>query len=297
MSNWSNQHTICPDDEGRIYASDRCEKELLQSIIIYGDAIHSAKEVSGSQYDIERLGWKIDVKTKPRTVYCRDWYTTDTQCYQDEFDCDIYAFASFHEIDDHVEFMGWEWKDDYLAAADYVAAGELHDGRVQKMDGHKMQYKHLRDMQEFEQVMSGEFWLVKSKDQIEDRLNHFKKYLETEWNWENAIQWKVARFTGRRSLSQSNLFHMWCGEMADHFAERGADVDKERMKLMLKNKFLGTEDVLVGSTTIPGQVRHTSNLSPGEMCDFMDQVQNWALDNGVTLTCPADSEYMRLKGG
>ncbi len=142
-----------------------------------------------------------------------------------------------------------------------------------------------------------EFWLVKSKDQLEDRVRYFQKYLEREWNWEHPVQWKVSRYSGKRSLSQNNLYHMWCGEMAESFASRGADVDKERMSLMLKNKFLGTEDVVVSNTVIEGQVRHTSNLSPGEMCEFMDQVLAWALDCGVTLTCPADSEYMKLKGG
>jgi hypothetical protein len=33
------------------------------------------------------------------------------------------------------------------------------------------------------------------------------------------------------------------------------------------------------------------------MMFFMDQVQDWAMDHGVTLTCPAESEYMKLKGG
>jgi hypothetical protein len=33
------------------------------------------------------------------------------------------------------------------------------------------------------------------------------------------------------------------------------------------------------------------------MMEFMDGVLEWALDHGVRLTCPQDSEYMKLKGG
>lgn len=143
----------------------------------------------------------------------------------------------------------------------------------------------------------GEFWVVKDKDQLRQRLDYFADYLEGEWNWEHPVQWKVSKFSGKRSLEQNALWWMWCGEMARHFSERGADIDKKRMALMLKNKFLGTEDFHCNNTVIEGQVRRTRDLSPGEMSQFMDQVMAWALDCGVTLTCPADSEYMTLKRG
>lgn len=143
----------------------------------------------------------------------------------------------------------------------------------------------------------GEFWLVKNKEQLRARVEYFVQYLESEWDWQYPVQWKVSKYSGKRSKSQNALWWMWCEEMATHFSAGGADIDKERMALMLKNKFLGTEDIYCNNTVIEGQVRGTRKLSPGEMCEFMDQVMAWALDCGVTLTCPADSEYMRLKRG
>ena len=65
---------------------------------------------------------------------------------------------------------------------------------------------------------------------------------------------------------------------------------------MLKHKFLGTEDVEVGKTTIPAQVRATSTLDRGEMLYFMTQVEAWAIDLGVKLTKPQNSEYSKLGG-
>jgi hypothetical protein len=48
---------------------------------------------------------------------------------------------------------------------------------------------------------------------------------------------------------------------------------------------------------VPFVVPRNGQSLCGEMLFFMDQVQDWAMDHGVTLTCPADSEYMKLKGG
>jgi hypothetical protein len=63
----------------------------------------------------------------------------------------------------------------------------------------------------------------------------------------------------------------------------------------MKNEFLGTEDVVVGSTTIPNQLRSTKSLSKGEMHQFMEQVFHWGIDHGVTLTNPQDSEFQRAR--
>jgi len=142
-----------------------------------------------------------------------------------------------------------------------------------------------------------EFWLVKTKQDVDSRLEHFKRWLEREWDWENPVQWKVSRFIPKRSLSQNALFHLWCREMATHFAAKGAEVTEEKIKILLKYKFLGTESIQINKTVIEDQVKETSGLDRGEMMFFMDQVQDWAMDHGVTLTCPAESEYMKLKGG
>lgn len=142
-----------------------------------------------------------------------------------------------------------------------------------------------------------EFWLVKDKAQLRQRIEFFQKYLESEWNWEYPVEWKVKRYIPKRSLSQNALFHVWCREMSDHFKERGADITEERMKELIKYKILGTEDRKINNTVIPGQVRETSGLDRGEMMDFMDRVNEWAMDHGLFLSCPQDSEYMKLKGG
>jgi len=297
MKDFVNSLTITPDNPHRRSACERSEQSLIDRIRQFGDCKHVAAECIGQTYDIERLGLKIDVKAKVRSAPVKPHYMTDTNSYQDEFDCDIYAFANYNPDNDLVTFLGWYWKDEYLRDAVFVSKGEFHDNRLQKADGRKMQYRHLRTMREFDQIMSGQFWLIQNKNQVEERIEFFKKWLISEWNWDNAVQFEPKRYVDKRSLSQNALFHLWCKEMAESFSKRGGDVDREQMKELLKYKFLGTEDRVIGKTTIPNQLRSTSKLDKGEMFHFMEKIQAWGFDHGVNLTCPADSEFMKLKGG
>jgi hypothetical protein len=65
--------------------------------------------------------------------------------------------------------------------------------------------------------------------------------------------------------------------------------------MMMKQRFLGTYDIVIGKTVIEGQVKASSKLTKGEMVHFMDNVYHWAKDNGVLLIVPEDSEYQRMK--
>lgn len=144
--------------------------------------------------------------------------------------------------------------------------------------------------------MNGSFWLVRHKYQVQERLKTFQKFLEETWNWDQPIAWKVTVYRDPRSVSQNALLHMWCEEMANHFTERGTEVTKDSMKELMKYKFLGTEDVVINNTVIPGQLRKSSRLDRGEMQFFLAQIQEWGLDHGVKLTAPANSTYMDIMG-
>jgi hypothetical protein len=143
----------------------------------------------------------------------------------------------------------------------------------------------------------GQFWLIKDKSQITERLVFFERWLQTEWCGTYPIKWVASRYQPKRSLSQNALFHVWCREIAVHFSEQGADINEEKMKELLCYKFLGTEDRVIAGHTIEKQVRRTSDLEVGEMTDLLHQVIAWALDHGVPLSNPPDSEYARLSSG
>ena len=141
--------------------------------------------------------------------------------------------------------------------------------------------------------MNGVFWMIRNRKDIDNVLKFFKKSLE-EWDYSRPIAWKLEPYSSTRTISQNSLFHMWMGEMSNHFSTK-IPVTPEKMKLLMKNEFLGTEDVIVGKTVIEKQLRSTSSLSKGEMHVFMEQVFHWGLDHGVTLTNPKNSEFARAR--
>lgn len=101
-----------------------------------------------------------------------------------------------------------------------------------------------------------------------------------------------------RSMNQNSLFHVWCDELANSFTKRSKDgkvFGKDEMKVIVKHKFLGYDEIKIGNTDIPPQLKTTSNLEKGVMFEFMNNVERWASDCGVILSNPADSEYKKLK--
>ena len=116
-----------------------------------------------------------------------------------------------------------------------------------------------------------------------------------EWDYTVPLCIKLEKYDDGRSLSQNALFHVWCADLSKAFIKKVPTATKDNMKLMLKQRFLGTYDVKVGKTFIEGQVKSSSKLNKGEMVHFMDNVYHWARDNGVLLKVPHDSEYARLQ--
>tara|TARA_R110000796_G_scaffold3796_8_gene14630 strand:+ start:101 stop:544 length:444 start_codon:yes stop_codon:yes gene_type:complete len=142
--------------------------------------------------------------------------------------------------------------------------------------------------------MSGQFWLVKNKEQLQERLVFFSDWVIENWDWEKPLTWKAEPYDPKRSLDQNALMHVWMREIATHFSAK-MPVTTDEIKTLMKYKFLGTRDIVVGSTVIAGQVVETSSLKKGEMMRFMDEVYDWANDHGVRLSNPKDSEYMKLR--
>ena len=142
--------------------------------------------------------------------------------------------------------------------------------------------------------MSSQFWLVKNKEQLKERLDFFYEWVLENWDWEDPLVWKSEAYDPKRTLDQNALMHVWMREIAEHFSVK-IPVTSDEIKALMKYKFLGTKDIIVGRTVIANQVVETSSLKKGEMMRFMDEVYDWAADHGVRLSNPSDSEYMKLR--
>lgn len=97
-----------------------------------------------------------------------------------------------------------------------------------------------------------------------------------------------------RSIPQNDTFHMWCAEFAKAQTAKGKTLDRETAKLWFKHKFLGYEDVSMGTMKIKDQLRSTADLSMGEYYWFMEQVWEYAAQEfEIFLTIPNESQFKK----
>ena len=147
-------------------------------------------------------------------------------------------------------------------------------------------------------VSIGDHVKVFSKAELERKLPYLIKRIE-EWDYTKPLCVKLQVCQNPRSLSQNALLHIWLREIKLGMEAKGVKVTvgdpEEAWKLWLKRRFLGTDDFQIKSQTIQGQVKRTSDLSKGEMVHFMDQCYHWALEQGINLSIPKESEYAELK--
>ena len=137
--------------------------------------------------------------------------------------------------------------------------------------------------------------VIKNPDQLQPKLNELATRIKSFWNWTQPLEITYKIHADRRSLSQNSILHALFEDAAQHFRGKGSDVDKDSMKAMLINKFLGTEDIVCGSTVIPGQLKHTSKLDKGEMQQLITEIMDWMFDHSVPVRNPADGEYQILQ--
>lgn len=141
----------------------------------------------------------------------------------------------------------------------------------------------------------GAFLIIRSKDEIAQRLEYLGELL-SEWDFTHPVSIKHGKYTNPRTTSQNALFHLWCNEASKQFTKRGKkNCTPENIKLLLKSHLLGHEDIQIGSKTLQNVLKSTKKLDKGEFQHFMEQCEEWLISQGVALTIPADSEYMKLR--
>jgi hypothetical protein len=130
--------------------------------------------------------------------------------------------------------------------------------------------------------------------EIEVRLGYIADRLK-KWDYTHPCAVKLTPYKNPRTLSQNAMFHAWCRQLSKWVIDRDPSYTPDNVKLLLKQKFLGTENIKVGKTVIENQLRHTSSLDTGEMHHFMTEVYHWAFDLGCALEIDPQSEYRKLQ--
>ncbi len=130
--------------------------------------------------------------------------------------------------------------------------------------------------------------------EIDVRLGYIADRLKV-WDYAKPCAITLKPYRNPRTTSQNAMFHAWCRELSAWVIKRDPTYTPENVKLLLKQKFLGTESIQVGKTVIENQLRHTSKLDSGEMHHFLNEVHSWAFDLGYTLQIDPESEYRKLQ--
>jgi len=142
--------------------------------------------------------------------------------------------------------------------------------------------------------LSADKVIVSHESDIEKRLKFLSDRLKV-WDYSRPCSITLKPYSNPRSISQNAMFHSWCKQLSEWVIKRDPSYTPENVKLLLKQLFLGVEDIKVGKTIVKDQLRHTATLDVGEMLDFLNKVYNWAFDLGFNLYYDPQSEYSKLK--
>lgn len=96
-----------------------------------------------------------------------------------------------------------------------------------------------------------------------------------------------------RTEPQLRTYWMWMGELSTQIKKRtGERHDTETLHIYFKERFCPNKTVRLGKREV--STKSTKKLDSGEMHFYMNQVQEWAVNAGFSLTVPIKSEYREL---
>ena len=111
------------------------------------------------------------------------------------------------------------------------------------------------------------------------------------FNIDEPLQVEIKPYKPKRKLSQNNLYWSWLTTLAKHFSKKAPPYHAEQMHDLMRHKFLGYENQIIGSTEIKGQLISTASLESPAMSEYMTKIEAWAADMGCLLPVLACKEY------
>lgn len=134
-------------------------------------------------------------------------------------------------------------------------------------------------------ILTNKFWVKAAIKAIHSVFNRHRLF---------SVEIKLYR--PQRSLAQNRLFHMWVGEIAEHFgvdtrSKEHIQAIKDAIKLAVRNPI----DVVDPFT---GEIRQipisTSSYGVSDMADFLNDLEMYALQqHGIKLSQPQEYELAR----
>ena len=95
---------------------------------------------------------------------------------------------------------------------------------------------------------------------------------------ENLIEVIVRPYKKNRSLEQNDMFHAWCGSIADKTGH-----SKEEIKNILIETVFGTEEYINLQGDQKTRIRQTSSMTIGEMSELIERSTQIGIELGADV--------------
>jgi len=95
---------------------------------------------------------------------------------------------------------------------------------------------------------------------------------------ENLIEVIVRPYKKNRSLEQNDMFHAWCGSIADKTGH-----SKEEIKNILIETVFGTEEYINLQGDQRTRIRQTSSMTIGEMSELIERSTQIGIELGADV--------------
>ena len=95
---------------------------------------------------------------------------------------------------------------------------------------------------------------------------------------ENLIEVTAKPYKKNRSLEQNDMFHAWCGSIADKTGH-----SKEEIKNILIETVFGTEEYINLQGDQRTRIRQTSSMTIGEMSELIERSTQIGIELGADV--------------
>lgn len=143
-----------------------------------------------------------------------------------------------------------------------------------------------------------QFFLIKNKIEVEQRLKNIKTWIDDNWDFNDPLRIEFKKQGNKRSIDQNSLMWKWLNTISDWALSKGwINQDKRRKpeevwKVYFLSQVFGSETVSMGKESFD-VTPSTSELTVGEMQHLLEFIQSWAIDRGIALVIPQESEFYR----
>ena len=117
-------------------------------------------------------------------------------------------------------------------------------------------------------------WILRSHEIRNECCRQIRAIDPDEDVWEVTVQ----PYKKNRSLEQNDMFHAWCGSIADKTGHT-----KEEIKNILIETVFGTEEYLNLQGNQRTRIRQTSSMTIGEMSELIERSTQIGIELGADV--------------